>query len=501
MGPAERCDLVVDFSAFAGRSVVLDSAPQEPSSPLARLLPAGLRAGRAAHGVPRPPRALSRFTAPRPLPGQAARAAGVDAGRCRREPDRVFVFGQGVDTSGKRGLDDQRRAVRPRGRRGAAGARLHRDLAAGQPRRSRATTSTFTPSTGRSSRATAACPRRDEDVLKETFRLDPGETLAVGAKFTDHLGRFLIHCHMLSHEDHAMMTTFEIVAPGSGDRRRAADAPDAGQRDRARRARRRPARHADRRGGACARAKLLAAQAARARASRRRVPSEPLRLAAGVAVRAHLPAGPGMRPRSAALAVLSALAALAGRRAGRERRHRPDRRARLLGDVRLPPRLDRHRQAPVRRARAQATSSTSSSPRIPADISAATLEALRRPRLPQRDRQPPVLAAPEARRAGLAGDRQGHRLHPRVDRRQLLVVGLRRHHRRVLPLPPAHGRGDERRSRTGRTRSSRTCPSAWTSRTSTTASSSTRGRTCTCWRASIARRWATTERPTSTSSR
>ena len=55
-------------------------------------------------------------------------------------------------------------------------------------------------------------------MLKETFRLDPGETLAVGAKFTDHLGRFLIHCHMLSHEDHAMMTTFEIVGPGSGDR-------------------------------------------------------------------------------------------------------------------------------------------------------------------------------------------------------------------------------------------------------------------------------------------
>ena len=72
-------------------------------------------------------------------------------------------------------------------------------------------------------------PAPDEDVLKETFRLDPGETITVGTHFTDHLGRFLIHCHMLSHEDHAMMTTFEIVPPGTGDAsvRRSGAAADA----------------------------------------------------------------------------------------------------------------------------------------------------------------------------------------------------------------------------------------------------------------------------------
>jgi hypothetical protein len=28
----------------------------------------------------------------------------------------------------------------------------------------------------------------------------------------------MVHCHMLSHEDHAMMAPFEVVEPGAGDR-------------------------------------------------------------------------------------------------------------------------------------------------------------------------------------------------------------------------------------------------------------------------------------------
>jgi hypothetical protein len=41
--------------------------------------------------------------------------------------------------------------------------------------------------------------------------------VVVAAKLTDHLGRFMIHCHMLQHEDHGMMTAFEVVRPGTGD--------------------------------------------------------------------------------------------------------------------------------------------------------------------------------------------------------------------------------------------------------------------------------------------
>lgn len=33
----------------------------------------------------------------------------------------------------------------------------------------------------------------------------------MAAAFTDHTGPFMVHCHMLDHEDHGMMATFEVV--------------------------------------------------------------------------------------------------------------------------------------------------------------------------------------------------------------------------------------------------------------------------------------------------
>ncbi len=32
-------------------------------------------------------------------------------------------------------------------------------------------------------------------------------------KFTDHIGKYVFHCHMLEHEDDGMMAQFEVVAP------------------------------------------------------------------------------------------------------------------------------------------------------------------------------------------------------------------------------------------------------------------------------------------------
>ena len=62
-----------------------------------------------------------------------------------------------------------------------------------------------------------AAPEPGEDALKETFRLDPGEVLLIAGKLSDHLGHYMLHCHMLQHEDHGMMTAFEVVKPGAGD--------------------------------------------------------------------------------------------------------------------------------------------------------------------------------------------------------------------------------------------------------------------------------------------
>lgn len=58
-------------------------------------------------------------------------------------------------------------------------------------------------------------PPPDERGLVDTWRLDPGESVEVGAKFTDYTGVFMIHCHMLNHEDDGMMAQFAVVPPGT----------------------------------------------------------------------------------------------------------------------------------------------------------------------------------------------------------------------------------------------------------------------------------------------
>ena len=52
-----------------------------------------------------------------------------------------------------------------------------------------------------------------ERGLEDTWRLDPGESVEVAAKFTDYTGVFMLHCHMLNHEDDGMMAQFAVVKP------------------------------------------------------------------------------------------------------------------------------------------------------------------------------------------------------------------------------------------------------------------------------------------------
>jgi FtsP/CotA-like multicopper oxidase with cupredoxin domain len=51
------------------------------------------------------------------------------------------------------------------------------------------------------------------EAMKETWLLDPGETVEVKLKFTDFTGRYVFHCHMVEHEDDGMMSQFEVVPP------------------------------------------------------------------------------------------------------------------------------------------------------------------------------------------------------------------------------------------------------------------------------------------------
>lgn len=53
------------------------------------------------------------------------------------------------------------------------------------------------------------------ESVKESWNIGGGQTVEVKLKFTDHTGRYVIHCHVLEHEDEEMMTQFEVVAPSA----------------------------------------------------------------------------------------------------------------------------------------------------------------------------------------------------------------------------------------------------------------------------------------------
>jgi spore coat protein A, manganese oxidase len=52
-----------------------------------------------------------------------------------------------------------------------------------------------------------------EACLKETFFLDPLDEIVIAGKMSDYTGKYVLHCHMLDHEDHGLMSQFEVVAP------------------------------------------------------------------------------------------------------------------------------------------------------------------------------------------------------------------------------------------------------------------------------------------------
>ncbi|MFZ5855144.1 MAG: multicopper oxidase family protein [Chloroflexota bacterium] len=49
------------------------------------------------------------------------------------------------------------------------------------------------------------------ELMKESWTLGIGETIVLKLKFTDNLGTFVYHCHILEHEDASMMAQFEVV--------------------------------------------------------------------------------------------------------------------------------------------------------------------------------------------------------------------------------------------------------------------------------------------------
>ena len=212
-GPAERVEVVVDFSRSAGRSVVLRTGPESTPSSSYPVKATGpgvgdlmeFRVGRkrvrdTAHVPP----------ALRPLPAWTAKAS--------TQPHRIWAFGIGVDGQGRSAWTINGQAF------DHTRVDAHPELDAVETWMLVNTTPVATSHyihihdiDWKVLSRNGAPPPVGEDALKETFRLDPGEVVVIAGKLSDHLGHYMLHCHMLQHEDHGMMTAFEVVPAGEGD--------------------------------------------------------------------------------------------------------------------------------------------------------------------------------------------------------------------------------------------------------------------------------------------
>lgn len=57
---------------------------------------------------------------------------------------------------------------------------------------------------------------KSEMVWKDTLLVPPGQTLNIYTRYLDYIGQFVMHCHILDHEDLGMMEVDEVVDEASG---------------------------------------------------------------------------------------------------------------------------------------------------------------------------------------------------------------------------------------------------------------------------------------------
>ena len=203
LGPAERADVVVDFGRDLGKSLVLQSVARTDSRPGGIGTPATpvmqFRVTKRVADTTRVPKALV------PLPPLAVPTTAT----------QTFLFGLGADPSGLR----TRWTINGQP---YDHTRVDATVELGSVQRWRlVNTSTIThyihlhEEAWRTLSRNGLPPPAWEAGYQDVWRLDPGDTVEVAARMTDYLGPFLIHCHMLDHEDHGMMATFEVVKPGT----------------------------------------------------------------------------------------------------------------------------------------------------------------------------------------------------------------------------------------------------------------------------------------------
>jgi FtsP/CotA-like multicopper oxidase with cupredoxin domain len=197
LGPAQRADVVVDFRGEAGRGVLLSSIPRSDGS---------------VTGIGSRDAALMKFRV-HGTTDQRARIpftlADIKPVHAPRKIAMKWVFGVSKDRHGTFWSINGRRFDPSR-----VDHRVRLGTAERWKLRNTSDTTHYVHLHEELWRTVLRDGKRPppwERGYEDTWRLDPGESVVVAARFTDYTGDFMLHCHMLDHEDDGMMATFRVT--------------------------------------------------------------------------------------------------------------------------------------------------------------------------------------------------------------------------------------------------------------------------------------------------
>jgi FtsP/CotA-like multicopper oxidase with cupredoxin domain len=198
LGPAQRADVLVDFSGATGRRLVLESVPAAPGSTgddARQTAVMEFRVGPRASDTSRLPSRLPSPALVSPVPSQVSKTWTFGLGGNDHHGSFWSINGKAfdpvrVDHRARLGTVERWRF------RNTSDVTHYVHIHAEQ---------------WRTLLRDGRTPPPWERGLEDTWRLEPGEEVEVAARFTDYTGAFMIHCHMLDHEDHGMMSRFDVV--------------------------------------------------------------------------------------------------------------------------------------------------------------------------------------------------------------------------------------------------------------------------------------------------